>query len=331
MSCFVLLITDLTSMRHEIEQYARGVRLVARPPHQLTGEDWNRAALVLIDAQAAPILRDRPQELPARDAVILLTDPEDQDEPDLYRHALTLGAAHLITVPDGSGALRTQMSMLAERPALVVAVLDPDPSGEVGTASTASLALAGTAAGEHLGLIDARPTRLSLHRALQRARYDAPVASSGSLRTLFVNEQQAPPHDAVRDAMTDLARRHAVTLAHLDPHQSDTVAVLGGVDLIIVPVRARSVTAQATRSVVTAACRATPHVHVHVIGDAAGTDVVEAVAAGIGAGYPSMTGVAPPDMPDESRHVDVQLADTSHHRRLWEVVARYRPRTSCPV
>ncbi|MBC3194050.1 hypothetical protein H7X46_23625 [Pseudonocardia sp. C8] len=318
-------------MRREIEQYARGVRLVARPPHQLAREDWNRAALVLIDAQAAPILRARPHELPPRDAVMLLADPEDQDEPDLYRHALALGAAHLVTVPDGSGVLRKQISMLVERPALMVAVLDPDPSGEVGTASTASLALAGTAAGEHLGLIDARPTRLDLHRAIQRARHDPPAADSGSLRTLFVIDSQPPPEDAVREAMTDLARRHAVTLLHLDPHQADTLATLGGVDLIIVPVRARSVTAPATRSVVAAACRATPHVHVHVIGDAADTDVVAAVAAGIGAGYPSMTGGGPADMPHESPDVDAQLGDTNHHRRLWEVVARYRPRTSHPA
>lgn len=331
MSCFVLLITDLTSMRREIEQYARGVPLMARPPHQLTGDEWNRAALVLIDAQAAPILRDRSCELPARDAVMLLADPEDQDEPDLYRHALALGAAHLVTAPDGSGVLRKQMSRLAERLAVVVAVLDPDPSGEVGTASTASLALAGTAAGEHLGLIDARPTRLGLHRAIQRARHDAPAAGSGSLRTLFVTDQQSLPYEAVREAMIDLARRHAVTLVHLDPYQADTVAVLAGVDLIIIPVRARAVTAQATRNVVAAACRATPHVHVHVIGEDVDTDVVDAVAAGIGAGYPSMTGVALADVPHESRDVDAQLGDTSHHRRLWEVVARYWPHPSHPV
>ncbi|WP_026197877.1 hypothetical protein [Sciscionella marina] len=328
MSCFVLLITDLTTMCREIEQYARGVRLVARAPNQLTGEEWNRAALVLIDAQAAPILRARPHELAARDAVMLLADPEDGDEPDVYRHALALGAAHLVTVPDGSGVLRKQMSRLAEHPAVVVAVLDPEPSGEVGTASTASLALAGTAAGEHLGLIDARPTRLGLHRALLRARHDAPAAGSGSLRTLFVTEQQPPWHDAVREAMTDLARRHAVTLAHLDPRQADTVAVLGGVDLIIIPVRARSVTTQATRSVVAAACHVTPHVHVHVIGETVDTDVVDAVAAGIGAGYPSMTGLALGDVPHASGDLDAQLGDTSHHQRLWEVVA---PHISHPV
>ncbi|WP_031470558.1 hypothetical protein [Sciscionella sediminilitoris] len=230
-------------------QYARGVRLVARPPHQLAREDWNRAALVLIDAQAAPVLRARPHELPPREAVMLLADPEDQDEPDLYRHALALGATHLVTVPDDPGVLRKQKSMLVERPALVVAVLDPDPSGEVGTASTASLALAGTAAGEHLGLINARPTRLDLHRAIQRAARSA-RHRVGQPAHAVRHRFTAAPEDAVREAMTDLACRHAVTLLHLDPHQADTVATLGGVDLIIVPFRAHSVTAPATWSVV---------------------------------------------------------------------------------
>lgn len=212
-----------------------------------------------------------------------------------------------------------------------MAVLDPDASGEVGTASTASLALAGTAAGEHLGLVDVRPTRLGLRQALQRARYDAPAAVSGSLRTLFATDQRPVPYDAVRDAMTDLARRHPVTLVHLDPHRSDTAALLGGIDLIIVPVRAGTMTDPGTRNVVATARHATPHVHVHVIGHNFTTDVISEIAAGVGTGYPSITGVVLPEVPHESLETDAQLADISHHRRLWEVIARYRPQAPRPA
>lgn len=127
MSRFVLLITDLTAVHNEIACHARGVRLVTREPHQLTRHDWDSAGLVLVDAQTAPILRAQPELLPHRDAVTLLVDPEDQAESDMYRHTLDLGASHLVTVPDGTGALRTQISMMAESPRMVVAILDPAP------------------------------------------------------------------------------------------------------------------------------------------------------------------------------------------------------------
>src|SRR5690606_8386528 len=92
----------------------RGIRLVTREPHQLTRQDWDSAAVVLVDAQAAPILRARPQPLPHRDAVTLLVDPEDHAEADMYRHALDLGASHLITIPDAAGALRKQISQVVD-------------------------------------------------------------------------------------------------------------------------------------------------------------------------------------------------------------------------
>src|SRR5690606_10117004 len=60
---FVLLITDLTAVHNEIACHAGGIRFVIREPHQLTRHDWDSAALVLVDAQTAPILRARPQPL----------------------------------------------------------------------------------------------------------------------------------------------------------------------------------------------------------------------------------------------------------------------------
>jgi len=328
---FVLLITDLTAVHNEIACHAGGIRFVIREPHQLTRHDWDSAALVLVDAQTAPILRARPQPLPHRDAVTLLVDPEDKGEPDMYRHALDLGAYHLITVPDGASALRKQISMMADSPRMVVAILDPAPTGEAGAITTACLALAGAAAGEHLGLLDARRSGVDLHEALTGTRFDPPAAGRGSVHALFAPDEHPPPGEAIRQMMTDLAHRHVVTLVNLDPHQPHTRALLDGLDLVIVLVSSRTATGPTARDVVSAARRHTPHVHVHITGADLHGDVAEAIAAGAGAGYPSMSASARSAVPGESGHWSAALADCSHHRRLWEVIDRHRPGMGRPT
>lgn len=325
MSRFVLLITDLTAVHNEIACHARGVRLVTREPHQLTRHDWDSAGLVLVDAQTAPILRAQPEPLPHRDAVTLLVDPEDQAESGMYRHTLDLGASHLVTVPDGTGALRTQISMMAESPRMIVAILDPAPTGETGTITTACLALAGAAAGEHLGLLDARRSSVDLHEALTSTRFDPPATERGSVHALFAPDERQPSREAIRQMMTDLANQHAVTLAHLDPHQPHTRALLAGLDLVIVPVSSQTATGPTARDVVSAARRHTPHVHVHITGTDLHGDVAEAIAAGAGASYPSMSASAQGAASGESGHGSAALAGGSHHRLPWEVIARHRP------
>ncbi|GAA5120967.1 hypothetical protein [Haloechinothrix salitolerans] len=320
MSGFVLLITDLPSLHHEIAQHLRGVRLATRTPDQLNRDDWDRAALVFVDAQAAPLLRSRPHPLPRRDGITLLADPEDADEPDLYRHAIALGAAHLVTVPDGTGVLRQQILTLAVNPPLVVAVLDPEPSGELGTHIVGGLAAAGTATGQDVAVIDARPHDPGLRQTLQRGGSPDRL---GHVRELAAGDGGPPSYEAVRQARTALAERHAVTLVHLDPHQPDTTALLRGTDLVIFPVSTGLVSAPTTRTVFAAARSATPHVHVHVVGHDLDAEVIDAVADGIGAGYPSITGAAVP-----AEHADAQFTGAHHHRPLWDVVTQYRPRTA---
>lgn len=323
---FVLLITDQPSFQHVIEQHLRGIRLATRTPEQLSHDDWQQASLVLIDAQTAPILRSRPHPLPRRDGITLLADPEDADEPDLYQHALALHAAHVVTVPDGAGMLRSQILALAASPPLVVAVLDPDPSGELGTATVAGLAMADTATTEHLSLINAHPHAPGLHQPLRRVDRTGPAGREWHVHELAPGDGRPPPGDLVRRAMTELAEQHAVTLVHLDPQQPDTAALLHGTDLVIVPVRAGSATTLTTRHVVDTASSAAPHVHVHVVGHELNADMSNAVAAGIGAGYPSMTGATLADTASERPHADIQITTARDHRRLWDMLAKYRPR-----
>lgn len=323
MDHFVLLVTDHTSLRREVACYTRGISLVARTPEHLARADWGAAALVLIDMQAAPILRARPRLLPHRDAVIMLAGAEDRAEPDLYRHAVALGASHVITLPDSGGALRKQITMVVASLPMVVAVLDPAADGEAGAVTAANLALAGVAAGHHVGLIHARPSSVDVNHALQAAELNPPATGRGTLHALYADREQAPPREALRQAMTDMAARRPVTVAHLDPHRPDTWAVLYGIDLVIVPVPAREVTDQATRDVVAAARNYTPHVHVHVTGTDLDTDVTTAVAAGMGADYPSMTGIAITGSPGSAD----QLSDHGHRAHLWAAVARHRPTT----
>ncbi|MFF5985932.1 hypothetical protein [Prauserella flavalba] len=321
MDQFVLLITDHTSLRSEITCHTRGISLVTRTPEHLARADWDAAALVLIDMQAAPILRTRPHPLPHRDAVTMLAAAEDRAEPDLYRHAVALGASHVITLPDGAGALRKQIAMLVASLPMVVAVLDPATDGEVGAVTAANLALAGVAAGHHVGLIHARASSVDVNHALQAAELNPPAVGRGTLHALYADRKQAPPRQALQQAMSDMAARRSVTVAHLDPHRPDTWAVLYGIDLVIVPVPAPLVTDQATRDVVTAARGYTPHVHVHVTGTDLDTDVTTAVAASMGADYPSMTGIAITGSPASAD----QLSDHGHRAHLWAAVARHRP------
>lgn len=145
------------------------------------------------------------------------------------------------------------------------------------------------------------------------------------MHALFAPDERQPSGEAIRQMMTDLANQHAVTLAHLDPHQPHTRALLAGLDLVIVPVSSQTATGPTARDVVSAARRHTPHVHVHITGTDLHGDVAEAIAAGAGASYPSMSASTQGAASSESGHWSAALAGGSHHRRLWEVIARHRP------
>lgn len=175
MSDHALLITDTPSIPSTVAEQTCGVRVLVRRPQDLRREDWDQASRVLVDAPAVSVLASRTDPLPERDGVLLLAGPEDRNRPELYRQALGLGAAHVLTLGPSSGVLRTHLAPHGQRRVLTVGIVDPDPSGVVGTATLASLGIAGAAAGEPLRLLDARPTRMGLHQALQRARHALPA------------------------------------------------------------------------------------------------------------------------------------------------------------
>jgi hypothetical protein len=320
MNASILLITDQTSVRHQVADHTRELPLVVRGPRQATPADWEDAALVLLDAHAAPAVAagQAPRRHPS--GVTLLVDPTDLLQGEVYRHAAVVGATRLITLPDRRGALRAAITAAVGHASMLVAVVDPAATGDVGTVTATSLALAGVTEGLHVGLLDARPSAVALHHALQRAELDAPAGTRAMLRVLSVPGESPPPGWALGQALTELAGQGGMTVAHLDPHHPDTWAVLPGVDLVIVAIPATAVTADGTRHVVASARSYTPNTHVHATGVDLDTEVTDALAAGMRAGYSSMTAVAAEYPPQR-----VELVSDHRHRSfLWAVINRYR-------
>ncbi|GGM80905.1 hypothetical protein GCM10012275_59420 [Longimycelium tulufanense] len=162
--------------------------------------------------------------------------------------------------------LRKQILTLPAYAPLMVAVLDPDSSGEVGRVTRASLGVAGAAAGAH------------------------PAWSMRAAHSSMLDTKHPPPCCTASSCS-------------------------------IIPVRACSVATPTTpKCGCTAACRATPHVHAQVAGRTRHADLIDAVTASC----PSVIGVARAGTFGEFPNVDAQPTDTHHHRRLWDVVTRYR-------
>ncbi|MFE3517676.1 septum site-determining protein Ssd [Streptomyces sp. NPDC059166] len=115
--------------------------------------DWERAAMVLVGDDAAPKCR----AMSRRPGVMLVG--RDQDNPDVWRRAVEIGAEYVLRLPDSESWLVDQIANAVEgtgRPALTVGVL----GGRGGSgASTLACALAVTAArtGRRTLLIDGDP------------------------------------------------------------------------------------------------------------------------------------------------------------------------------
>ncbi|MFF2729259.1 septum site-determining protein Ssd [Streptomyces sp. NPDC058008] len=121
------------------------------PPGERAG--WERAPMVLVGDDAAR----RCQGVPRRPGVMLVG--RDQDDPDVWRRAVEIGAEYVLRLPDSEGWLVDQIANAVEgvgRSALTVGVM----GGRGGSgASTLACALAVTAArsGRRTLLIDGDP------------------------------------------------------------------------------------------------------------------------------------------------------------------------------
>ncbi|MET9928586.1 MULTISPECIES: septum site-determining protein Ssd [unclassified Streptomyces] len=121
------------------------------PPGRRGG--WERAPMVLVGDDAAARCRGA-----ARRRGVMLVG-RDQDDPDVWRRAVEIGAEYVLRLPDSEGWLVDQIANAAEgvgRPALTVGVM----GGRGGSgASTLACALAVSAArsGRRTMLIDADP------------------------------------------------------------------------------------------------------------------------------------------------------------------------------
>lgn len=116
---------------------------------------WRTAPLVLVGSDCAPEVIRR--DLPPRAATVLVGN--DSDDPDIWRHALRLGAEQVVILPDGEGWLAERLADAAEGPrgaGYTVCVV----GGRGGAgASTLATALAVTAANRRIPttLIDGDP------------------------------------------------------------------------------------------------------------------------------------------------------------------------------
>ncbi|OKJ14874.1 septum formation initiator [Streptomyces sp. TSRI0261] len=121
------------------------------PPGRRGG--WERAPMVLVGDDAAARCRDAGR----RKGVMLVG--RDQDDPDVWRRAVEIGAEYVLRLPDSESWLVDQIANAAEgvgRPAFTVGVM----GGRGGSgASTLACALAVSAArsGRRTMLIDADP------------------------------------------------------------------------------------------------------------------------------------------------------------------------------
>lgn len=229
---------------------------------------WESAPLVLVgDDRAGPM--SRAARVPARRAGVLLVGRE-QDDPDVWRRGLGIGAEHVVFLPDGEPWLTGRIADAAEgagRQALTVGVL----GGRGGAgASTLACALAVTAAraGHRTVLVDGDPLGGGLDILLggERAeglRWPAFADSRGrvggaaleeslpSLHGLRVlswdrGECAAVPPEAVRAVLGAARRRGGVVVVDLPRRLDDAAAealVQLDLGLLVVPAELRAVAA----------------------------------------------------------------------------------------
>ncbi|OIJ89738.1 septum site-determining protein Ssd [Streptomyces colonosanans] len=243
---------------------AAGVRPEVHPrvPRQRGG--WEAAPLVIVGDDAAR----RAQGAARRRGVVLVA--RDQDDSDVWRRAVEIGADHVLLLPDGEQWLVDRIADVAEgagRPALTVGVI----GGRGGAgASTLACALAVTSAreGTRTLLVDADPLGGGLDVLLggetaEGLRWPAFAASRGrvgggaleeslprlhALRVLSWDrgDTVAVPPQAVRAVLAAARRRGGAVVVDLPRRVDEGVAeVLAQVDVgvLVVPAELRAIAA----------------------------------------------------------------------------------------
>ncbi|MFG2587513.1 septum site-determining protein Ssd [Streptomyces sp. NPDC048438] len=150
-----LILTEDPDVLDDLLRLCAAAGAVPEVQHGPPGErgGWDRAPMVLVGDDLARGCRG----MPRRAGVMLVG--RDQEDPDVWRHAVEIGAEYVLRLPASEGWLVDQIANAVEgvgRPALTVGVM----GGRGGSgASTLACALAVTAArsGRRTMLIDGDP------------------------------------------------------------------------------------------------------------------------------------------------------------------------------